>query len=46
MSNSEIAALHDENVLVRDQLLDTDVAKVGDKNEPEASRRSAAEVAK
>jgi CoA:oxalate CoA-transferase len=27
MSNSEIAALYDENVLVRDQLLDTDAAK-------------------
>jgi CoA:oxalate CoA-transferase len=44
MSNSEIAALYDENVLVRDHLLDTDAAKFGDKNELGA--RSAAEVAK
>jgi hypothetical protein len=44
MSNSEIAALYDENVLVRDHLLDTDAAKFGDKNELGA--RSAAQVAK
>ena len=46
MLDSEIAALYDEKVLVRDQLLYTDVPKFGDKNEPAVSRRTAAGIAK
>ena len=46
MSELEIAALYDEKVLVRDQLLYTDAQKFGDKNEPAVSRRTDAEVAK